>query len=64
MKIHLNHLKYKPNIKINKNYNINIINQKNNQKGYLSNKLFRYDKFNNNYSYIPLSQNKEKDIFY
>ena len=63
--LNLNHLKYKPNIKINKNYNINIINQKNNQKGYLSNKLFRYDKFNNNYySYIPLSQNKEKDIFY
>ena len=62
-------VKYNPDIKINKNYNINIINHK---KVHSSNNFFYNDtgtySFNNNnynikcFNYIPLAVKKEKGI--
>ena len=67
----LNKHKYRPEIKLNKNYNINIINHKkiNSSNNLLSNDStsFTFNKNNNNYlksfNYIPLSKKEEKESF-
>ena len=68
----LNENKYRPDIKINKNYNINIINQKKlNSSNNLYNNDIRsftfgnyYNRYIKSFDYTPISTKEEKDNFY
>ena len=68
----MNENKYRPDIKINKNYNINIINQKKlNSSNNLYNNDIRsftfgnyYNRYIKSFDYTPISTKEEKDNFY